>query len=112
MLIVLFFIIASLWCLMLYYTVGPWLMSAELPRNKNLDISYLTIPLLAIYLLNTATWFSIYVIYPFVSKKVINHQLMLIKRKRHSRAFYKPRITIIIPARNEENVIRKTVINC
>ena len=55
---------------------------------------------------------SIYVIYPFVIKKVINHQLMLIKRKRHSRASYKPRITIIIPARNEENVIRKTVINC
>ncbi len=110
--IILFFVIASFWFLMLSYTVGPWLMGIELPRNKNLDVSFLTIPLLGIYLLNTVTWASIYIAYPFVRNRVINHQLMLIKSMKHGKRLRKPLISIIIPARNEETVIRKTVINC
>jgi cellulose synthase/poly-beta-1,6-N-acetylglucosamine synthase-like glycosyltransferase len=87
-------------------------MGIELPRNKNLDVSFLTIPLLGIYLLNTVTWASIYIAYPFVRNRVINHQLMLIKSMKHGKRLRKPLISIIIPARNEETVIRKTVINC
>jgi cellulose synthase/poly-beta-1,6-N-acetylglucosamine synthase-like glycosyltransferase len=98
---------------MLYYSIVPWLMGTELPRNKNLDISFLTIPLMVINVISTLAWFSIYILYPFVRNKVINHQLMLIKSKnKYGKRFHKPLVSIIIPARNEESVIRKTVINC
>src|SRR5438128_1965144 len=110
--IILFFVIAAFWFLMLYYSIVPWFMGVELPRNKNLDISFLTIPLMAINVISTLAWFSIYLVYPLVRNKVINHQLILINSEKYRQISHRPLVSIIIPARNEENVIGNTVNQC
>jgi cellulose synthase/poly-beta-1,6-N-acetylglucosamine synthase-like glycosyltransferase len=106
-----FFVISSLWFLLFFFTLVPWLTGMQLPMNKKLDISYLTTPLLGLYLLNTMIWLVVYLIYPFITNKVINHQLMLIKNKRFGKQ-QQPLVSILIPANNEENVIRRTILDC
>jgi cellulose synthase/poly-beta-1,6-N-acetylglucosamine synthase-like glycosyltransferase len=45
-----------------------------------------------------------------VSRKVEDHQRDLIKLKKCNKAYYQPLVSIIIPVRNEEEVIRNTIV--
>jgi cellulose synthase/poly-beta-1,6-N-acetylglucosamine synthase-like glycosyltransferase len=100
---------------MVLYTIVPFLMGVALPLHKALDLSIVTMPLVAASTLNTAVWLSIYIIHHLNSNKVISHQRKLImNRKIHALNYNisSPLVSIIIPARNEENVIKKTLLNC
>ena len=100
---------------MVLFTIVPFLMGTVLPMHKMLDLSVVTIPLVAASTLNTVVWLSIYIIHHLVTKKVVNHQRkFIINRKIYPIRYnhYSPLVSIIIPARNEENVIKKTVLNC
>jgi cellulose synthase/poly-beta-1,6-N-acetylglucosamine synthase-like glycosyltransferase len=115
--VVSFVIVAALWILMVSYTIVPFLLGLSLPMNKNLDLSFLTTPLVGISLLSSLLWLSIYLVHPLVTNKIINQQRALILKSKIANVpnygvRQMPQVTIIIPARNEENVIRKTVLNC
>jgi cellulose synthase/poly-beta-1,6-N-acetylglucosamine synthase-like glycosyltransferase len=115
--IVLFLIIGCLWFMMVFFTLSHWLMNTQIPMNKDLDIYLLTTVLMGLVLIQQVVWFSIYLIYPFAYKKAINHQLILMQNKKLGNRCplfgnQSPLVSIVIAARNEENVIRKTVLNC
>ena len=107
-----FSIIFVLWFLMFYYTVAPYFWTTALPVNSNLDISFITTPLVASSIINSAIWVSIYTIFHVIRKKVIEYQKTIMVQNSLSQDQYQPLVSIVIPARDEENVIRKTVLNC
>ena len=71
----------------------------------------LTVPFFGFTFVNLGLWLILYMIYPFVSCKVENHQRNLIELKKCSKSEYQPLVSIIIPGRNEEEVIRRTIVN-
>ena len=107
-----FSVIFVLWFLMFYYTVAPYFWTRPIPVNRNLDLSFLTTPLVAASIINSAIWVSIYVIFHIIRKKVIDYQIMIIKKNNFDKDKHQPLVSIIIPARDEENVIRQTILNC
>jgi cellulose synthase/poly-beta-1,6-N-acetylglucosamine synthase-like glycosyltransferase len=107
-----FSIIFVLWFLMFYYTVAPYFWTRAIPVNRNLDLSFITTPLVAASIINSAIWVSIYIIFHIVRKKVIDYQITIMKKNSMDKEKYQPLVSIIIPSRDEENVIRQTVLNC
>ncbi len=109
-------IITVLWLVMVFYTVVPFLFGMHVSAlHKNLDLSIITVPLIVASTVNTALWIAIYSTHHFVIRQTVNHQRSLIlKNSRHGEknSRSQPLVSIIIPARNEENVIKKTVLNC
>ena len=69
-----FAIIFTLWFLMFYYTVAPYLLGKTMPINKNLNLSFITTPLVAASIINSSIWVSIYTIFHIIRKKVIAYQ--------------------------------------
>lgn len=105
-----FYTIISLWALMVYYTVVPWLFGYELPRNTNIDLSLLTWVFVGLSLVNTGFAFFMHIGFLIFKNRTIAYQTQLIKRKRYATGY--PLVSIIIPARNEESVIRRTIGTC
>ncbi|MGD8431029.1 MAG: glycosyltransferase [Nitrosopumilaceae archaeon] len=104
-----FFVLAALWFIMVYYTVTPWIFGVELQMESELDISYITWFSVSLGMISTLLWFSIQTIYLFTGNKIERQQRKLIKNKRYSKF---PLVSILIPAKNEENVIQKTIAGC
>ena len=96
--------------MMVCFTLSYWLINKQVPMRKDVDIYFLTVVLMGLNLMQQAVWFSIYLIYPFAYKKAINHQHTLIQNKKFGNQC--PLVSIVIAARNEESVIRKTLHNC
>ena len=108
-----FSIVFVLWFMMFYYTIVPYLMMRTIPVNMNLDLSFITTPLVGASIINSSIWVSIYIIFHVIRNKVIDYQkTILIKNALNKDGNNLPLVTMIIPARDEENVIRKTVVNC
>jgi len=111
----LFFLFASLWCLLIYYTIVPWLFGYTLPFDKNsFDISALTWALVLVSLTSSVIWFFAQIGYLVVGSRVVNHQkraLMKDDTDNNSNKV-KPLVSIIIPAHNEEAVIKRTASSC
>jgi len=104
-----FFVMASLWFIMVYYTVTPWVFGVELEMESEIDISYITWFSVILGLISTLLWFSIQGTYLFLGKRIEQKQKKLIQNKKYSKY---PLISILIPAKNEENVIQKTIEGC
>ena len=104
-----FFVMASLWFIMVYYTVTPWVFGVELDMTSDLDLSYLTWFSVMLGMTSTFLWFSIQTIYLFVGKRIERQQEKLVKKKKYSTF---PLVSILIPAKNEQNVIQKTILGC
>ena len=104
-----FFVMASLWFIMVYYTITPWIFGIELEMKSDLDISYITWFSVSLGMISTLLWFSIQSIYLFVGKRIERQQKILIQNKKYSKF---PLVSILIPAKNEENVIQKTIQSC
>jgi len=109
-----FAIIFTLWFLMFYYTVAPYFLGKTIPVNKNINLSFFTTALVAASIINSSIWVSIYTIFHIIRNKVIAYQQNLMETNSVDKIPYdkRPVVSIIVPARNEENVIRKTVLNC
>lgn len=111
--IALFVAIIALWSIMSSYTVSYWLLNGEMKMDGHFDISAVTAALLAISLINMSVWIAVYLIYPFVANKWMKRQQLLIDSNKGTESNkMSPLVSIIIPARNEENVIRRTISNC
>ncbi|MRN41125.1 MAG: glycosyltransferase [Nitrosopumilales archaeon] len=108
-------VLISFWVLVVSYTIGPLLISGSPIMNKNLNISFVTLALVGISTILSVEWIGIYITHHFVTNNVINHQHTCIMNSKNNNDKYNqhlPLVSIIIPARNEENVIRKTLLNC
>ena len=106
----LFFILAGLWGLLIFYTIVPRLLGQTLPVNSNIDISVLTWTFVGLSLLGSALWIFVQVGYLLVGNRVTNIQRKAINDKGHD--WSKPIVSIIIPAHNEEAVIKRTISSC
>lgn len=105
--VALFLLIVGLWALVLASTLYPWIEGIEILVNTEIDLTYITAPLLAFYLMYVILLIAIYIVYLGVAGKVRNHQL-----KSLSAVPQNELCSIVIPARDEENVIRRTILNC
>jgi cellulose synthase/poly-beta-1,6-N-acetylglucosamine synthase-like glycosyltransferase len=105
--IALFTVVLALWTTVLVSTIYPWLTGIEILVNTELNLTYLTAPLLAFSLLYVVLMIFVYIAYLGVFGKVRDRQTQA-----GSKMSSDDLCTIIIPARNEENVINRTVLNC
>jgi cellulose synthase/poly-beta-1,6-N-acetylglucosamine synthase-like glycosyltransferase len=105
--------------------VFGWLTGVYGLVDDSLDLSFITLPLLGIVVLYTAVTFFIFITYLCTIRKVKNHQTELFKgpakfgsyspimvQSRQTDYFGDKLCSIIIPSRNEEGVIRRTVLEC
>jgi cellulose synthase/poly-beta-1,6-N-acetylglucosamine synthase-like glycosyltransferase len=76
-----------------------------------LNLSFLTWILIGLSLVGSSLWFIIHGLYPFVRGKVINEQLQAAKNVGHDND-PEPLVSIVIPARNEESVVQRTIRAC
>jgi cellulose synthase/poly-beta-1,6-N-acetylglucosamine synthase-like glycosyltransferase len=106
--IALFFVVIALWALVLTSTIYPWVEGIEILVNTEVDLTYVTAPLLAFNLLYVVMMIFVYLTYLATAKKVQNHQ----SKMKKSSSLESALCSIIIPARNEETVIRRTIQSC
>jgi cellulose synthase/poly-beta-1,6-N-acetylglucosamine synthase-like glycosyltransferase len=106
----LFLTIASLWSIMMYYTVIPWVFNFPLPMDSDLDLSAVMWVFVSISIIGSGFWFFIQLTYLVVGKKIVKNQKTLIKNYDYSSN--SPMVSILIPARNEEKVIKRTIEGC
>lgn len=108
---ILFFMITFLWCMLFGFTFVPWLAGISFPTKEYFDITFITLPFFGFTFVSLSLWLILYVLFPFVRKKGIDHQKTLITNSRFNKPTYQPLVSVIIPGRNEQQVIRKTVLN-
>ena len=107
--VAIFFTISALWFIMMYYTVVPWILGIPLHMNADLDLSAMTWFSVLLSLTSTLLWFVFQSTYLVVGKKIEKQQALLIRNKRYTSP---PLVTILIPAKNEESVIKRTINSC
>ncbi|HJS81441.1 MAG TPA: glycosyltransferase family 2 protein, partial [Nitrososphaera sp.] len=105
--VALFLVIVGLWALVLASTLYPWLQGTEILVNTEINLTYITAPLLAFYLLYVILLISIYIVYLGVAGKVRNNQV-----KAQPAVPQNDLCSIVIPARDEATVIRRTILTC
>jgi cellulose synthase/poly-beta-1,6-N-acetylglucosamine synthase-like glycosyltransferase len=102
-----FFLLASVWGLMIYFTIVPWALGYALPVNSKIDISLITWSFVIFSLASSSLWFFMQIGFILIGNKMTRNQQKLISMTKNS--VYHPLVSIIIPARNEEAVIRRTI---
>lgn len=110
--IALFFVVIALWALVLTSTIYPWIYGIEILVNTELDLTYFTLPILGFNLIYVFMLILVFALYLGTYGRVRNHQMKM-KRKASERFRSQSELcSIVIPARNEESVIKRTVLNC
>jgi cellulose synthase/poly-beta-1,6-N-acetylglucosamine synthase-like glycosyltransferase len=107
-----FFVIIALWALVLTSTIYPRVYGVEILVNTDLDLTYYTLPILAFNLIYVFMLILIFAMYLGVYGKVRRYQLQMKKKASEKFRNQKELCSIVIPARNEESVIKRTVLNC
>ena len=74
---ILFFVIVAFWALVLVSTVSGRLYGVYGLVDRSVDLSFITIPLLAIIMLYTVITFFIFITHLLAIKKARNYQLKL-----------------------------------
>ncbi len=107
-----FFVVVALWALVLTSTIYPRLYGIEILVDTSVDLTYFTIPILGFNLMYVCMLIFILALYMGSYGKVRKYQMNM--KKNASEKFRNQRelCSIIIPARNEESVIKRTVLNC
>jgi poly-beta-1,6-N-acetyl-D-glucosamine synthase len=107
-----FFVIIALWALVLTSTIYPWVYGIEILINKDLDLTYYTLPILGFNLIYVFMLILVFALYLGTHGKVKRYQLQMKKKASEKFREQKELCSIVIPARNEESVIKRTVLNC
>jgi cellulose synthase/poly-beta-1,6-N-acetylglucosamine synthase-like glycosyltransferase len=109
--ILFFFTIIALWVLVLTSTIYPWINGIEILVNTEVDLWYFTLPILAFNLIYVFMLIVIFAVYLATYGSVRRYQMKM--KKRAAAAGGKSDLcSIVIPARNEESVIKRTVLHC
>jgi cellulose synthase/poly-beta-1,6-N-acetylglucosamine synthase-like glycosyltransferase len=107
-----FFIVVALWALVLTSTIYPRLYGIEILVDTNVDLTYFTIPILGFNLMYVCMLIFILALYMGSYGKVRKYQMNMKKNASEKFRSQTELCSIIIPARNEESVIKRTVLNC
>jgi cellulose synthase/poly-beta-1,6-N-acetylglucosamine synthase-like glycosyltransferase len=115
-----FFILLIVWALVLLITVFARLSGVYGLVDTSVDLSYITISLLAIVMVYTAVTFFVHITHLLTINKARKYQekhCSLSKTPadgstRNHDYFKEELCSIVIPSRNEESVIRRTVTEC
>jgi cellulose synthase/poly-beta-1,6-N-acetylglucosamine synthase-like glycosyltransferase len=107
-----FFIVVALWALVLTSTIYPYLYGIEILVNTELDLTYFTMPILAFNLIYVSMLIIVFALYLGTYGRVRKYQASM-KRKASDKFRTQSELcSIVIPARNEESVIKRTVLGC
>jgi cellulose synthase/poly-beta-1,6-N-acetylglucosamine synthase-like glycosyltransferase len=109
--ILFFFTIIALWVLVLTSTIYPWINGIEILVNTEVDLLYFTLPILAFNLIYVFMLIFIFAMYLATYGSVRKYQIKM-KKKAAAAGGKRDLCSIVIPARNEESVIKRTVLNC
>lgn len=111
-----FFLLVGLWFIVLGTTVYNRLSGSYGLVDTSVDLSFITTPLLGLVLMYTFVTIFIFIAHLFTIKKAKSYQMscqpMTVSAQGRGGGNDKPLCTIIIPSRNEESVIRRTVQEC
>ena len=107
-----FFVIIALWALVLTSTIYPWIYGIEILINTDIDLTYYTLPILGFNLIYVFMLILIFALYLGTHGKVKRYQLQMKKKASEKFRDQKELCSIVIPARNEESVVKRTVLNC
>lgn len=120
-----FCFLVSLWLITVSSTLYQWTVGQSPLVDSRINLYYFTLPLLSIYFFYFFISIFISSVYLVTFNKVKNHQLQKITEARkienlidknnkfiQDGGFADELCSIIIPSRNEENVIGKTVRHC
>jgi cellulose synthase/poly-beta-1,6-N-acetylglucosamine synthase-like glycosyltransferase len=106
-----FFTIIALWVLVLTSTIYPWINGIEILVNTEVDLLYFTLPILGFNLIYVFMLIVIFAVYLATYGSVRKYQMKM-KKKAAAAGGKSDLCSIVIPARNEESVIKRTVLNC
>lgn len=107
-----FFVVVALWALVLTSTIYPRLYGIEILVDTNVDLTYFTIPILGFNLMYVCMLIFVLALYMGSYGKVRKYQMTMKKNASEKFRNQTELCSIIIPARNEESVIKRTVLNC
>jgi cellulose synthase/poly-beta-1,6-N-acetylglucosamine synthase-like glycosyltransferase len=107
-----FFVVIALWALVLTSTIYPWIYGIEILVNTELDLTYFTLPILGFNLIYVFMLVLIFALYLGTYGRVRKYQMKMKKNASETFRNQTEMCTIVIPARNEESVIKRTVLNC
>ena len=110
--IVFFFVVIVLWSLVLVSTVYPWIYGIEMLVDSEVDLTYFTLPILGFNLIYVFVLIMIFALYLVAYGRVRNYQLKIKKKVSERFSNQTELCSIIIPSRNEESVIKRTVLDC
>ena len=107
-----FFIVIALWALVLTASIYPRIYGIEILVDPELDLTYLTLPILGFNLIYVFMLILIFALYLGAYGRVTKYQLKMKEQVSERFRSQKELCSIIIPARNEESVIKRTVLEC
>jgi len=109
--ILFFFTIIALWALVLTSSIYPWINGIEILVNTEVDLLYFTLPILVFNVIYVFMLIVIFAVYLATYGSVRKYQMKM-KKKAAMAGGKSDLCSIVIPARNEESVIKRTVLNC
>jgi cellulose synthase/poly-beta-1,6-N-acetylglucosamine synthase-like glycosyltransferase len=107
-----FFLVIALWALVLTASIYPRIYGIEILVDTELDLTYFTLPILGFNLIYVFMLIVIFGVYLGAYGKVTKSQLKMKERASDRFRNQTELCSIIIPARNEEAVIKRTVLEC
>ncbi|MEP0825002.1 MAG: glycosyltransferase family 2 protein [Nitrososphaera sp.] len=110
--ILFFFAIMALWAVVLTSTLYPYVYGTEILVNREIDLTYFTLPILGFNLIYVFMLILIFALYLGTYGRVRKYQIRMKKNATERFRTQSELCSIIIPARNEESVIKRTVLNC
>ena len=102
----------SLWALVLTASIYPRIYGMEILVDSEFDLTYITLPILGFNLIYVVMLILIFGVYLAAYGKVTKHQLKMKEGVSDRFRNQTELCSIIIPARNEESVIKRTVLEC
>jgi len=104
--------VISLWALVLTASIYPRIYGMEILVDSEFDLTYITLPILGFNLIYVVMLILIFGVYLAAYGKVTKHQLKMKEGVSDRFRNQTELCSIIIPARNEESVIKRTVLEC
>lgn len=102
----------ALWALVFTASIYPRIYGIEILVDSEFDLTYFTLPILGFNLIYVVMLILIFGVYLAAYGKVTKHQLKMKERVSERFRNQTELCSIIIPARNEESVIKRTVLEC